>query len=151
MTIDIVSAIRSVRAEKNIPNKSRPKIILKNVNQEKKTIILENNNLIINLAKLKQIKFVSKQDYEKEKSIIITIDEITLMIPTDGLIDIEAERNRLNKELTSIINEIEIIDKRLNNSSFVKKAPLNVIEDVKSKKIVFDQRKLEIEKALVNL
>ena len=73
------------------------------------------------------------------------------MIPTDGLIDIDAERNRLNKELTSIINEIEIIDKRLNNSSFVEKAPSKVIEDVKSKKMVFDQRKSEIEKALVNL
>ena len=73
------------------------------------------------------------------------------MIPTDGLIDIEAERNRLKKELISIINEIEIIDKRLNNSSFVEKAPSNIIEDVKSKKMVFDQRKSEIEKALVNL
>jgi len=72
-------------------------------------------------------------------------------MPIDGLIDIEAERNRLNKELTSIINEIEIIDKRLNNSSFIEKAPSNVIEDVKSKKMVFDQRKSEINKALVNL
>ena len=57
----------------------------------------------------------------------------------------------LNKELSNIINEIEIINKRLNNSSFVEKAPSNVIEDVKSKKMVFDQRKSEIEKALVNL
>ena len=151
LTIDIVSAIRSIRVEKNIPNKSRPTIILKNVNQEKKIIIEENNNLILNLAKLNQIKFASKQDEEKQKSIITTIDEITLIMPIDGLIDIEAERNRLNKELTSIINEIEIIDKRLNNSSFVEKAPSNVIEDVKSKKMVFDQRKSEIEKALVNL
>ena len=35
LTIDIVSAIRSIRVEKNIPNKSRPTILLKNVNQEK--------------------------------------------------------------------------------------------------------------------
>ena len=35
------------------------------------------------------------------------------MIPTDGLIDIEAEKNRLSKELENITNEIEIIDKRL--------------------------------------
>ncbi len=151
LTIEIVSAIRSIRVEKNIPNKSRPTIILKNLSQEKKSIIEENNNLIINLAKLNQIKFALEQDEEKEKSIITTIDEITLMIPTDGLIDIEAERIRLKKELTNIINEIEIIDKRLNNSSFVEKAPPNVIEDVKSKKMVFDQKKSEIENALLNL
>ena len=151
LTIDIVSAIRSIRVEKNIPNKSRPTILLKNVNQEKKIIIEENNNLILNLAKLNQIKFLSKQHEENEKSIVTTVDEIILMIPTDGLIDIEAEKNRLSKELENITNEIEIIDKRLNNLSFIEKAPAKVIEDVKTKKTIFNQRKSEINKALLNL
>ena len=151
LTIDIVSAIRSIRVEKNIPNKSRPTILLKNVNQEKKFIIEENNNLILNLAKLNQIKFLSKQHEENEKSIVTTVDEIILMIPTDGLIDIEAEKNRLSKELENITNEIEIIDKRLNNPSFIEKAPPKVIEDVKTKKTIFNQRKSEINKALLNL
>ena len=151
LTIDIVSAIRSIRVEKNIPNKSRPTILLKNVNQEKKIIIEENNNLILNLAKLNQIKFLSKQHEENEKYIVTTVDEIILMIPTDGLIDIEAEKNRLSKELENITNEIEIIDKRLNNPSFIEKAPPKVIEDVKTKKTIFNQRKSEINKALLNL
>ena len=151
LTIDIVSAIRSIRVEKNIPNKSRPTILLKNVNQEKKIIIEENNNLILNLAKLNQIKFLSKQHEENEKSIVTTVDEIILMIPTDGLIDIEAEKNRLSKELENITNEIEIIDKRLNNPSFIEKAPPKVIEDAKTKKTIFNQRKSEINKALLNL
>ncbi len=151
LTIDIVSAIRSIRVEKNIPNKSRPTILLKNVNQEKKIIIEENNNLILNLAKLNQIKFLSKQHEENEKSIVTTVDEIILMIPTDGLIDIEAEKNRLSKELENITNEIEIIDKRLNNPSFIEKAPPKVIDDVKTKKTIFNQRKSEINKALLNL
>ena len=73
------------------------------------------------------------------------------MIPTDGLIDLEAERYRLNKELTSIINEIEIIEKRLNNSSFIEKAPSSVINEVKSKQSIYTQRKFEIEKALLNI
>ena len=151
LTIDIVSAIRSIRVEKNIPNKSRPTILLKNVNQEKKIIIEENYNLILNLAKLNQIKFLSKQHEENEKSIVTTVDEIILMIPTDGLIDIEAEKNRLSKELENITNEIEIIDKRLNNPSFIEKAPPKVIDDVKTKKTIFNQRKSEINKALLNL
>ena len=151
LTIDIVSAIRSIRVEKNIPNKSRLTILLKNVNQEKKIIIEENYNLILNLAKLNQIKFLSKQHEENEKSIVTTVDEIILMIPTDGLIDIEAEKNRLSKELENITNEIEIIDKRLNNPSFIEKAPPKVIEDVKTKKTIFNQRKSEINKALLNL
>ena len=151
LTIDIVSAIRSIRVEKNIPSNSRPKILLKNVNQDKKIIIEENNDLILNLAKLNQIKFLSEQHEENEKSIVTTIDEIILMIPTDGLIDIEAEKNRLSKELENITNEIEIIDKRLNNPSFIEKAPPKVIKDVKTKKTILNQRKSEINKALLNL
>ena len=53
-----------------------------------------------------------------------------------------------------VINEFQqaaIIEKRLNNPSFIEKAPPNVIEDVKTKKTVFDHRKSEINKALLNL
>ena len=89
--------------------------------------------------------------FENDKFIITTIDEITLMISLDGLIDTESERSRLNKELTNINNEIEIISKRLNNPMFVDKAPSKVVVEVKNKKKVFDKRKVEIEKALKNL
>ena len=56
-----------------------------------------------------------------------------------------------HKGLPDKVDEIEIIDKRLNNPSFIKKAPPKVIEDVKTKKTIFNQRKLEINKALLNL
>ena len=146
----MITAVRSLRVEKNIPSKSRPCIILKNVNLEKKKIINENKNLIINLAKLSEIKF-SSNEVINEKCIVTTIDNITLMLPLEGLIDVDGERNRLNKELASINNEIDIINKRLNNPMFIEKAPANVINEVKIKQSIFTQRKLEIEKALLNI
>jgi valyl-tRNA synthetase len=152
LLIKLVSTLRSIRVEKNIPSKSRPIIFLKNIDLEKRKIIDENKNLIINLAKLNEIKFSSvNEEFENDKFIITTIDEITLMISLDGLIDTESERSRLNKELTNINNEIEIISKRLNNPMFVEKAPSKVVLEVKNKKKVFNQRKVEIEKALKNL
>ena len=152
LLIKLVSTLRSIRVEKNIPSKSRPIIFLKNIDLEKRKIIDENKNLIINLAKLNEIKFSSvNEEFENDKFIITTIDEITLMISLDGMIDTESERSRLNKELTNINNEIEIISKRLNNPMFVDKAPSKVVVEVKNKKKVFNQRKVEIEKALKNL
>ena len=73
------------------------------------------------------------------------------MIPLEGLIDTEAEKNRLNKELSNINNEIDQISKRLNNKMFIDKAPSKVVEEVKNKQKIFNQRKAEIEKALINL
>ena len=48
-------------------------------------------------------------------------------------------------------NEIEIIDKRLKNPMFVSKAPSKVVEEVNNKHDIFKQKKVELEKALLNL
>ena len=58
---------------------------------------------------------------------------------------------QLNKELTNINLEIDIINKRLNNPMFIEKAPSNVINEVKTKQSIYTQRKFEIEKALLNI
>ena len=73
------------------------------------------------------------------------------MIPLLGLIDINVEKNRLNKELSNINNEIEVVTKRLNNPMFVSKAPLDVVNEVNNKYDIFKQKKAELEKALLNL
>ena len=103
------------------------------------------------VAKLNELSFSLEEDLSIDNFIVSTVDEITLMIPLDGLIDIEGEKNRLNKELSNINNEIEIINKRLNNPMFVSKAPSKVVEDVNNKHDIFKQRKTELEKALLNL
>ncbi len=150
LSIQLISAIRSLRVEKNIPSKSRPYIIFKNADPEKKKIIIENKKLIINLAKLTDIKF-SSDKVLNDKFIVTTVENITLMLPLEGLIDVNEEKNRLNKELTNINLEIDIINKRLNNPMFIEKAPSNVINEVKTKQSIYTQRKFEIEKALLNI
>ena len=150
LSIQLSASIRSLRVEKNIPSKSRPSIILKNVDPEKKKIIIENKKLIINLARLNDIKF-SSDKVLNDKFIVTTIENITLMLPLEGLIDVNEEQNRLNKELKNINLEIDIINKRLNNPMFIEKAPSNVINEVKTKQSIYTQRKFEIEKALLNI
>ena len=86
-----------------------------------------------------------------DKFIVTTVENITLMLPLEGLIDVNEEKNRLNKELTNINLEIDVINKRLNNPTFIEKAPSNVINEVKTKQSIYTQRKFEIEKALLNI
>ena len=150
LSIKIISEIRSLRVEKNIPVKSFPKLFLKNVNLEKKNFISNNVELITNLAKLEKIIF---SDEEKliENHIISTVDEITLIIPLEGLINVEDEKNRLNKELAHIESEITIIEKRLKNQSFIEKAPPKVVEEIRKKFDIYIMKKDEIEKALKSM
>ena len=151
LIIKIISSIRSLRVEKNIPPNAKIDILLKNADEHKIEIIKNNKSLITNLAKINHLTFVSEELTQSENFIISTIDELVLMIPLDDLIDTAAEKNRLNKELSNINNEIDQISKRLNNQMFIDKAPSNVVEEVKNKQKIFNQRKSEIEKALINL
>jgi valyl-tRNA synthetase len=144
LSIKLISEVRSLRVEKNIPLKSRPNLILKNVNLDKK-------DLITNLAKLDKITFSNIDNNQNDNFIVSTVDEITLMIPLEGLFDLELEKNRLNKELSNIKSEIEIINKRINNSNFINKAPSEIVEEVKKKQNIFIKKKEEIEKALFSL
>ena len=151
LSINLISEVRSLRVEKNIPLKSRPNLILKNVNIDKKQFISDNTNLITNLAKLDKITFSNIDNNQNDNFIVSTVDEITLMIPLEGLFDLELEKNRLNKELSNIKNEIEIINKRINNPNFINKAPSEIVEEVKKKQNIFIKKKEEIEKALFSL
>ncbi|MDC1260759.1 valine--tRNA ligase [Pseudomonadota bacterium] len=151
LSIKLISEVRSLRVEKNIPLKSRPNLILKNVNLDKKQFISDNTDLITNLAKLDKITFSNIDNNQNDNFIVSTVDEITLMIPLEGLFDLELEKNRLNKELSNIKSEIEIINKRINNSNFINKAPSEIVEEVKKKQNIFFKKKEEIEKALFSL
>jgi len=151
LVIKVISLIRSIRVEKNIPTNSKINLILKNTNKRKQDTIKNNINLIMNLAKLNDLTFASEEILGQENFIISTLDEMVLMIPIEGLIDTKSEKNRLNKELANINNEIDLINNRLNNKMFVDKAPPKVVQEVKNKQDVFNQRKSEIEKALLNL
>ena len=73
------------------------------------------------------------------------------MIAVEGSIDVDGERKRLNKELSNIKDEIEIIGKRLDNPEFVNKAPPKVVKEVKEKQEIYKKKKEEIEKALISL
>ena len=151
LSIKLISELRSLRVEKNIPLKFRPNLILKNVNSDKKQFISDNSSLITNLAKLNKITFSNLDNNLNDNFIVSTVDEITLIIPLEGLIDVESEKNRLNKELTNIKNEIEIINKRIENPNFINKAPSKIVEEVKEKQNIFIKKKEEIEKALFSL
>ena len=93
----------------------------------------------------------NKSKDSNDKFIISTVDEITLMISVEGSIDVDGERKRLNKELSNIKDEIEIIGKRLDNPEFVNKAPPKVVNEVKEKQGIYKKKKEEIEKALISL
>ncbi len=129
--IKFISEIRSLRAMLNIPFKSLINITYKSIN--KKYINIIDNN-IETLKSIAGIESFSCNSNDSENSAQILVDDATFNISLKGVIDINIELDRLNKDLSKLKDDISIIDAKLLNKNFIERAPKEVIEDQKNKK-----------------
>ena len=79
------------------------------------------------------------------------MDGYKLIIPLEGLIDPKEEMIRLQKELTDVENDIQIISSKLANEQFISKAPAAVVEKEKVKVSDAESKKAMLEKSIAKL
>ncbi|GIK59169.1 MAG: valine--tRNA ligase [Ignavibacteriota bacterium] len=127
VVVDIVTAIRNIRGEMNIPPSKKINVLLK-TNEVKERQI----DYIKKLAKVEDLK--SGGNITKPKasaSAIVKSSEI--YVPLEGLIDLSVERQRLQKEITRLEGSLAGIEKKLSNEKFVGGAPAEVVEKERAK------------------
>ncbi len=127
--VEIIAKIRSLRASLNIPNSSLIKVYLNNLNDDALSSINLNEKIICSLAKLEAIH--KNVDCNESNTVKDIIKEATIQIPLEGLIDINAEKQRLLKNIDKISKEKTSLERRLNNPQFVEKAKKEVVEQNK--------------------
>lgn len=82
---------------------------------------------------------------EAKGAVQVVIGETTLLIPLIGAVDVKVEKDRIQKELSKIISEIEGIKKKLSNKDFMSRAPQDIV-DTQQKRLenaLFSSQKLE--------
>jgi valyl-tRNA synthetase len=146
--INYISEVRSVRAEMNVPAGAKIGCVLVGANSETRRRAAAWEAEIMRLARLSAIGF---EDQTPKASAQIVLGEATVALPLEGVIDFAAERARLEKELDKIGKDMAGIDGRLNNPGFVAKAPPEVLEESRERKIELDARRAKIEEALARL
>ena len=128
--INIVTSIRNLRSELNIPYKKNIDLYIENKDNKKNDIINNFNNEIKRFLKIDNI-FYKLLD-KKEKSAFIIIADTTLGVPLDDIIDTTKEINRMNDKMNKEKEKLLKIQNKLKNDKFLENAPLNVIEDFKN-------------------
>ena len=124
--IRLISGIRSVRADMNVPAAAKIKMLLKGASAANKQRLETYNDIICRLARLESAA-ISEEKVQKG-SIQIVLDEANIILPIADVVDIEQERTRLKKEIEKVSQSIEKIDKMLSNPGFLAKAPEEVVE-----------------------
>ena len=126
--MELVSGIRNVKAEMDIPQTQEVEVKYKIV-AKNDDFIEKNIKLIEHLAFLKGI---TQTEVKPAKSATAYVDEsVEVYIPLGEYIDVDTEKQRLTKKLEKLSKDIELYNKKLSNKNFVEKADPDVVEKTK--------------------
>ena len=130
--MEAIKAIRNMRAEVNVaPGKKVPAILL--VADELQQVVAANQSYIKLMASVDELSILPAGGDKPENAMAAVTKGIEVYLPLKGLIDVEKETQRLNKELDGMTKEIGRIEGKLNNAGFLAKAPAEVVEKEKTK------------------
>jgi valyl-tRNA synthetase len=146
--IALVSGIRSVRQEMNVPGGAKIRLVVVGAGEETGTRVETHLGSLTRLARLDSVDYASDVPPESAQ---IVLGEAVFALPLAGVIDIAAERARLQKDMAKEDGEIDKIDRKLGNEQFVAKAPPEVIEEQRQRRADAVERRNHIAEALARL
>lgn len=146
--VDLISDIRSVRSETNVPAGAQAPLVLVKASAATKATIEAWAPMIERLARVSAITFA---EIAPPQSAQIIVRGEVAALPLAGIIDLDAERARLTKELAKLDQDILAVERKLGNSDFVARAPEEVVEENRERKAQAEARKVKIGEALVRL
>ena len=146
--VDLVTAIRSVRAEMNIAPATLTPLVIAAASAETRDRAQRWSDVVKRMARLADISFA---DRAPEGAVQLLVRGETVALPLKGVIDLSAEKTRLEKEAAKADADIKRVDAKLGNEKFVANAPEEIVEEEKEKREAAVARKAKIVEALERL
>ncbi len=129
--VALISEIRSVRQEMNIPAASKVPLVIVGADKALQDRCNRHEETIARMARLEGITFAKAVP---KAAAVIVVGEITAAIPLAGLIDMAAEKKRLEKDIAAHQSDIAKMDAKLENPNFVSRAKPEAIEEARERK-----------------
>ncbi len=129
--VRLVSEIRSVRSEMNIPGGAQIPLVVIGDNAGIRARVERNEGTIKRMARLDDISF---SKIAPKGAALIVVGETTFAAPLEGVIDMDAERQRLAKEIAAATSDLGKMDAKLANPKFVERAKPEAVEETRERK-----------------
>jgi valyl-tRNA synthetase len=124
---EVVGFVRSVRADRNIPVKNALTLEVKTTDSEYDHYL---DTILVKLLNLNEVVEIEQKTPGSANQVIRSVE---YYVPLDGSIDVEAEREKLQKELDYTLGFLDTVQKKLANERFVNHAPAQVVDTEKAK------------------
>jgi len=146
--VDLITAVRSLRAEMNIVPATLTPLVLVAASADMQARAQRWSDVIKRLARIDNITFADKAP---EGTVQLIVRGEVAGLPLKGLIDVAAEQARLEKELAKAEGDIKRADAKLSNEKFVANAAEEVVEEEREKRAAAEGRKAKVLEALERL
>ncbi|PWW19661.1 valyl-tRNA synthetase [Cytobacillus oceanisediminis] len=150
LLVEIIRSVRNSRAEVNTPMSKKIKMMVKAKDQEVLNT-LENNRAYIERFCNPEELVLALEIETPDKAMTAVVTGAEIILPLEGLLNIEEEVARLQKEWDKLNKEVERVQKKLGNEGFIKKAPEKVIEEEKAKEKDYSEKRAAVEARIKEL
>ena len=140
MLIQASKEIRNVRAEKKLKPSLRFKVLCYTQDEKIKNLLKVSAHYFERLCGVNAIEFLEDQTKAPKLAITIVLPKTHIYIALSDLIDLKAEKERLQAELSNLTNEVKRFEAKLSNQEFVNKAPAKVVDNERNKLAVAKQK-----------
>jgi valyl-tRNA synthetase len=146
--IALIETVRSARGEVNVPAALKVPLVQLDLDEAGKTAWANNEALIMKLAR---IEALSEASEAPKGSVAIPVQGGSFALPLAGIIDVEAEKTRLENGLGKLAKELGGLRGRLKNPKFAESAPADVVEETKANLAEREAEEEKVKAALARL
>jgi valyl-tRNA synthetase len=146
--VELIAEVRSARSETNVPAAAQIPLALVRPSDDARARVVRWDDTIRRLARLSQIDIV---EAAPKNAVQLIVRGETAALPLEGVVDLAAERARLDKESGKLKGEIAKIDAKLGNADFLKRAPEEVVDEQRERREEAETRLRKTEEALARL
>ncbi|MGF1552040.1 MAG: valine--tRNA ligase [Paracoccaceae bacterium] len=143
-TIRLIEGVRSLRAEMSVPAGAKLELVLTGHDAPTAMRLLRNAEMIQRLARLSE---VAVADEAPAGSVVFAMEDCAVNLPLAGVIDIAAERARLDRELAKLDKDRRSIEGKLANEKFLAKAPEAVVDEQRERLAAAEAERARLEAA----
>ena len=131
LVMGVIGAIRNVRSELNVPPAKQVEVVLQSKNRRALDTLEGNRNYVESLARAKVS--IQSEGEKPKASATSLVGEVEVFLPLTGLINLDDEEKRMQKEISKIAGELERIHLKLHNADFLHKARPEAVEKEREK------------------
>ena len=150
LLMDTIRSVRNIRSEMNLPPGQELTMIVIPSADGVEAELRQNEAYIRRLARLGEIRY--QKDGERPRgAALAVIDSAEIHVPLAGLVNLQEENKRIEKEIGKVVNDLAGVQRKLGDAKFIERAPEEVVEEQRERAVQLEEKRQTLEKNLERL